>query len=279
MSPFALVTGASRGIGKSIAVELAASGWDVAVTARSVHAGEEREHSSTVARSVTTALPGSLDETADRISSYGQQALPIAADLLDAASLEAMVETVIDHWGQVDLLVNNGRYIGHGHMDHFVDTSMELFRQQFEANVMAPLLLTKLVLPGMLDRGSGTVVNISSEVGYLDPPGAAGNGGWGLGYGMTKGALQRMAGILAVELEDRGIRVLNVEPGFVVTERTEADMAQFGLDMNSGAPPGVVGTVVAWLMGPAGGRVPNGSTVRAQEVCATAGLLAGWPRH
>src|ERR1700683_4301467 len=91
----AFVTGASRGIGKGIAKHLARSGFDVAITARTVHRGEEREHSPTVARSDTSPLPGSLDETAELIESEGAKALVVPADLLDRSSLGAAAATVL----------------------------------------------------------------------------------------------------------------------------------------------------------------------------------------
>src|ERR1700733_174858 len=94
----ALVTGASRGIGKSIAVHLARAGFDVAIGARTRHEGEEREHSSTVVKSDTRALPGSLDSTAALIEHAGGGALPVYLDLLDRGSLEPAVATVLEQW-------------------------------------------------------------------------------------------------------------------------------------------------------------------------------------
>src|SRR6516165_9435537 len=151
----AFVTGASRGIGRACAAHLARAGFDVAVTARTVHEGEEREHSSTVQRSDTRPLPGSLTATAAAVRATGQEALVLPADLLDRASLGAAVARVQERWGGVDVLVNNGRYIGPGHMDRFVDTPIGLLDQHLEANVMAPLVLLRECLPGMLARGSG----------------------------------------------------------------------------------------------------------------------------
>src|SRR5947209_5411851 len=113
----ALITGASRGIGKAIAVHLARAGYDVAVSARTVAEGEEREHSSTVRKSDSRPLPGSLASTAALVAEEGRQALPVPADLTERATLVAAVETVLDEWGRIDVLVNNGRYIGPGHMD------------------------------------------------------------------------------------------------------------------------------------------------------------------
>ncbi len=192
----ALVTGASRGIGKAVAVHLARAGFDVALGARTVHEGEIREHSSTIKSSNTRPLPGSLDSTAALVEEAGGRALSVYLDLLNRTSLGSAVSTVLERWGGIDVLVNNGRYIGPGHMDRFVDTPVELLDRHLEANVMAPIILTQLVLPKMLERGEGFIVNMSSGAGTMDPPAAAGDGGWGLGYGMSKGALHRLAGIL-----------------------------------------------------------------------------------
>lgn len=273
----ALVTGASRGIGKAIAVHLARAGLDVAIGARTRHEGEEREHSSTVARSDTRPLPGSLDATAALIEAEGARALVLSLDLLDRASLGAAVATVLERWGRIDVLVNNGGYVGPGHMDHIVDTPVELLDRHLEANVMAPVILTKLVLPQMLDRGGGIVVNLASGAGNHEPPAPAGQGGWGLGYGMSKGALHRLAGMLNVELGGRGIRAYNVSPGFIATERMAVDMTAFSFDAAQGAPPDVVGAAVAWLVTSPDAPERADTWFDAQAVCRELGLLPGWP--
>ena len=273
----ALVTGASRGIGKAIAVHLARAGYDVAVGARTLHEGEAREHSSTVAASDTTPLPGSLDSTAALVIAEGRRALPVYLDLLDRTSLGSATATVLERWGRIDVLVNNGRYVGPGHMDQVLDTPIELIDRHLEANVMAPVVLAKLVLPSMVARGSGVVINLASSSGTMDPARPAGSGGWGLGYGMSKGALHRLAGLLAVELADRGIVAYNLSPGFVATERIAIDMAEFGFDASLGAPPDVVGAVAAWLVTSPDARARNGQWIEAQEVCRDLGLLPGWP--
>ena len=275
--PTALVTGASRGIGKAIAVHLARAGFDVALTARTVKEGEGREHSSTLRRSDTTPLPGSLTSTAALVEEAGARSLTVPADLTDRASVIAAADAVLAAWGPVDVLVNNGRYVGPGHMDRFEDTPLELLDAHLEANVMAPLAITKQLLPGMVRRGSGTIVNITSGAAYHDPTAAAGEGGWGLGYAISKGALHRIAGILALELRDRGIRAYNVQPGFIATERMAQDMGGFGFDSSAGAPPDVVGAVVAWLVTDPGAADLNGSNLEAQDVCRDLHLLAGWP--
>jgi len=271
------VTGASRGIGKGIALSLAGAGFDVALTARTVAEGDALEHSSTVRRSDTRPLPGSLASTAELVEDQGVRSMTVAADLLDRASVEAAAAAVLDAWGPVDVLVNNGRYVGPGHMDLFEDTPLELLDRHLEANVMAPLALTKALLPSMLERGSGTIVNITSGAGYADPPAAAGSGGWGLGYAISKGAMHRIAGVLALELGPRGIHIYNVQPGFIATERMVQDMAEFGFDASTGAPPAVVGAVVAWLVTDPSAAEPNGRNLEAQDVCRELHLLPGWP--
>jgi NAD(P)-dependent dehydrogenase (short-subunit alcohol dehydrogenase family) len=279
--PIAFVTGASRGIGKAIAVHLAKAGYDVALTARTVQEGERREHSSTLARSDTTPLPGSLSSTADLVEAQGMRSLTVPADLTDRASVVAAAKTVLSDWGPVDILVNNGRYIGPGHMDRFLDTPLELLDRHLEANVMAPLALMKEFLPGMLERGSGVIVNISSGAGSHDPPSPAGDGGWGIGYGFSKGALHRVAGILALELGDQGIRTYNVQPGFIATERMIQDMGEFGFDASAGPPPDVVGAAVAWIVSnpdAAESRLASEAReVESQELCLDLDLVPGWP--
>ena len=273
----AMVTGASRGIGKAIAVSLARAGFDLALGARTRHEGEEREHSSTVAASDTRALPGSLDTTAALVEQVGRRSLPVYLDLLDRTSLGAAVATVLERWGRIDVLVNNGRYVGPGHMDQVLDTPVELIDRHLQANVMAPIILTKLVLPQMVERGSGVVINLASSSGATDPPAPAGQGGWGLGYGASKAALHRLAGILAVELKDRGIRAYNLSPGFIATERIAIDMGRFGFDAALGAPADVVGAVATWLVTAPEAVECNGEWVEAQPLCRDLGLLPGWP--
>jgi NAD(P)-dependent dehydrogenase (short-subunit alcohol dehydrogenase family) len=271
----AFVTGASRGIGKAIAVALAGAGFDVAITARTIEPGEEREHSSTVARSDRSPLPGSLRETAARIEQAGTQALAVPADLLDRAALGAAATTVLDRWGAVDVVVHNARYIGAGHMDTFLAAPISAIENHMQGNFFAPLVLNKYFVPAMIDHGGGLIVDITSGAGFGDPFAPAGAGGWGISYGASKAALHRVAGILNTELAEHHVRVVNVEPGFIATERIAQDMARFGFDPD-GEPPEVVGAVVAWLATHPDSDVFDGTTVFAQDFCRERGLLPGW---
>lgn len=272
----ALVTGASRGIGKAIAIELAAAGYDVAILARTLHEGEAREHSSTLKRSDTSPLPGSLDGTAELIRAAGRRCLSAQADLLDHPSLVHAVATVLAEWGHIDVLVNNGRYIGPGHMDHIIDTPVRILRDHLEANALAPIVLIKEVVPQMIERGGGSIIDITSTVAYEDPAEPAGSGGWGLGYAFSKGAMHRIAGMLAVELRDANVRAYNVQPGFIATERMQQDMGAFGFDASSGAPVAVVAKVCRWLLESPDAPARNGQNIQAQELCNELGLLPGW---
>ena len=272
----AFVTGASRGIGKACAVQLARAGFDVAVLARTIVEGEAREHSSTIARSDTTPLPGSLTTTADLIRAEGRDAMVLFGDLLDRASLGAAAATVLERWGRVDVLVNNARYIGPGHMDRLLDTPLELLDRHLDANVMAPLVLSRLLLPQMIDRGAGLIANITSGVAWMDPGAPAGAGGWGLGYAISKGALHRVAGVLNAELQGTGVVCVNVDPGYVATERIAQDMAGFGFAASDAAPPDAVGTAVAWLASGDRAKEWGNRMFVAQDVCAAQGLLPGF---
>ena len=195
----AFVTGASRGIGKGIALSLAKGGYDLAITARTVNEGEEREHSSTVRKSDTSALPGSLSSTAELARAAGAEVMVLPADLLERGSLGSAATTVLERWGGVDLIVHNARFIGPGHMDLILDTPVEVLEKHVMGNALSPLLVTRALLPAMLERGGGTIIYITSTAAYQAPPTRAGEGGWGLSYSMSKAAGHSIAGLLAVE--------------------------------------------------------------------------------
>lgn len=271
----AFVTGASRGIGKSVAEYLAKAGYDVALMARTVHEGEAREHSPTVKRSDMSPLPGSLDSTAELVRQAGRDVLSVQADITDFASLGAAATTVLERWGRVDVVVHVARYIGAGHMDRFLDTPIEQIEKHLAGNFLATLVLNRVFLPSMIERGSGAIVNFTSGSAFSDPPAPAGQGGWGLCYGSSKAAIHRVAGILSQELAGTGVNVFNVDPGFTMTERIKQDMGKFGFDI-PGAPVEVSGAVVAWLATQPQAAEFNGKTVVAQEFCHEQKLLPGW---
>jgi NAD(P)-dependent dehydrogenase (short-subunit alcohol dehydrogenase family) len=267
----ALVTGASRGIGKATAIALARAGFDVAITARTVREGEGIDDSDGGGRPV----PGSLETTAALVEEQGREALMVPMDLLDHESLRAAVDTVLREWGRIDVHVNNAVHTGPGSMARFEDTTIEMIETKLAANVVSQVVLVKAVLPHMLERGDGTIVNVTSAVAITDPPAPAGEGGWGSAYAMSKGAFHRMVGILAVEYPS--LRFFNVEPGYVVTERMEVNAKALGLEgVYPGAPPSVPASVIAWLASSPDAAELDGQTITAQRFAKERNLHPRW---
>lgn len=181
MSKVALVTGASSGIGESIALHLVATGWTVYAVARRV---DRMAHLAD--RGVTT----------------------FAMDVTDDASMVAGVRRIIDEQGRLDALVNNAGYGSYGAVEH---VPIDEARRQFEVNVFGLARLTQLVTPHMRRRGSGKIVNISSIGGKIYEP----LGAW---YHATKFAVEGFSDSLRLELAPFGIDVVIIEPGPILSE-------------------------------------------------------------
>jgi NAD(P)-dependent dehydrogenase (short-subunit alcohol dehydrogenase family) len=269
--PVALVTGASRGIGRAAAVALARAGHDVVLTARTVREGEGRVGA--------VAVAGSLETAATAVEAEGRRALSVPMDLTDLGSVEAAMATALSTWGRVDVLFNNAIRQDGRAMDRILDLPLQVALDQVVADYLHQLRLIQLALPQMIERGRGFVINMSSATTFLDPPAAVGEGGWGVGYTAAKAAFTRVAPILHVEHRHDGIRAFNVDPGFVVTE---AMRATGGNEKYEGAgfrgvAPEVPGAVVGWLASDPAADEWAGRMVPAQKVCKQLGLLPGWP--
>ena len=239
----AFITGASRGIGAEAAVALARSGYRVALTARTVSEGERHDHVGSDA-----PLPGSLEATAKAVTDAGGEALCLGADILDEASMVAAARQALATFGRIDLLFNNAVYQGTGNQEPVLEVTRQQLDAIYQGNVFTPLALIRELLPPMLERGAGTILNMVSYTAFHNPPVPASRGGWGFAYPSTKAAFARMAGALRVEHADRGLRVFNLEPGTVVTEVmkaagiTEEVMARY-----KPCTPQAIAAVVAWL--------------------------------
>ena len=202
----ALVTGASRGIGRCAAVALARRGFDVVITARTVKEGDGRAHpSSVLVRRRATPIAGSLESTAAESRRTAAPAWPCPWTCMDRSSVEARGRGGAGPSGRVDVLVNNAIYQGPGTMDRILDLPLELAERCLVGDYLHPLLLTQLVLPQMLERGEGRLVNMLSEAAFTTPPAPAGRGGWGVAYAAAKAAFHRVTDMCHVEFATPGI--------------------------------------------------------------------------
>jgi short-subunit dehydrogenase len=194
-----VVTGASRGLGYEVAELLAQRKARLVIVAR----GDE-----------------AIERAAARLREYTDVAT-IAADVSEEA--ERIVAASVSRFGPVDVLINNASELGPSPMPALESLPWEDFERILRVNAVAPLHLTQLVLPSMRKRGSGTIVNITSDAGVNAYP------GWG-GYGASKATLEHLSRTLIAELEGSGVRVLVVDPGDMNTEMHR--LAEPGVDLS-----------------------------------------------
>ena len=224
----ALVTGAAGGIGRCITARLAAAGATLALV------------------DIDRAGPEAL------LAELGAKGVAIAADLSAPDDVTAAVAAAEDQLGPLDILVNNAGISGVGPPKATVDTPLEEWERTLAVNVTAPFLLCRAVVPGMVARGRGAVVNIASMAGILCLPGR-------VSYAASKAALISLTRTLAVECGPSGVRLNAVCPGWVDTPFIAARMAQPELRAQAEAmvPVGRVATpdeiadVVVFLLSPA----------------------------
>lgn len=274
----AMVTGASRGIGKATALALAESGFDLILAARTISPNNRASENVTDAKG--NPLPGSLEETEQEVRALGRDAVSVALDLLDRDSIDKALSTGLAYFGQIDILINNAIYQGPGLMADFLTSPFEDLEKTFNANVLAQVYLVRAVLPAMLARKSGTIINMTSEAGMIDPPLKLADGGWSFAHGATKAALHRMAGILELEYGDQGILAYNLEPGLVASESAIAVMGETSALEKMGikpAPVAVPAKVISWLCTTAEAKSLSGKNIHAQPFCKKHQLLPGWP--
>ena len=207
----ALVTGASRGAGRGIAVELGSAGATVYVTGRSAAGGP-----------TTDGVPGTIDETASEVTSRGGRGIAVRCDHTVDADVESLFARIRGDHGRLDLLVNNV-WGGYEHseckplpMAPFWEQSLHQWDGMFTAGVRAHLAASRLAVPLMLPQGRGLIVSTTANLAALPylP---------NIFYDLSKHTISRLVWAMAHELRDRGIAVLAVAPGFMRTERvTEA---------------------------------------------------------
>lgn len=227
-----VVTGASRGVGRGIAVELGRAGATVYVTGRSV-VGD-----------TTDGLPGTITETAAVVSERGGTGIAVECDHTVDADVERLFERVADEQGGLDVLVNNA-WGGYEDYDETFDAPfwaqpLDRWDGMFEAGVRAQFTASRLAAPLMIERGSGLIVGISSGDGEK----YRGN----VLYDTAKTAIDRMGKGMAHELRDHGVASVIVYPGFVRTERVVQAFVEAGEPVPSAThSPEFVGRAVVAL--------------------------------
>jgi 7-alpha-hydroxysteroid dehydrogenase len=182
----AVITGASRGIGAASASALAELGADVVIAARSVEA---------------------LAVVKDQIAGFGRRAVAVDCDLSDLASMDLVVDAAISELGGLDILINN---VGGAMPRPFLETTVEAMEAALHFNVSTTFQLTRLAVPAILERGGGSVVNITSVMGHLSDRGY-------VAYGTAKAGVTHLTRLLAADLAPK-IRVNAIAPGTVKTD-------------------------------------------------------------
>jgi NAD(P)-dependent dehydrogenase (short-subunit alcohol dehydrogenase family) len=186
----ALVTGASRGLGRAMAVALAEAGCDVAVTARNAD---------------------SLKETAAEIKKLGRKAVPVAGDVVDEEAVKKVVETAAKELGRIDIFVNNA---GVWEGSYFFRLTKEAWDKVISVNLTGAFLAAKAASRIMMKQRSGKIINISSILGLRGGPQS-------VVYSATKAGVIQMTRVMAIELGPTGVQVNAIAPGFFQTDMTK----------------------------------------------------------
>jgi NAD(P)-dependent dehydrogenase (short-subunit alcohol dehydrogenase family) len=228
-----LITGASRGLGRALALAAAREGASLALCAR----GSE-----------------DLEAVATACGQHGGDVLAVTADVAEPRDVERLASTALARFGVIDILVNNASELGPVPLPHLTDAPPSALEPVLRANVLGPLRLTQAVLGGMLLRGRGLVVNISSDAAVNGYP------GWGL-YSASKAALDALTRSWAAELEGTGVRVISVDPGDMDTAMHRAAIPD--ADPSELARPG---DVAERLIGLLAGVVPEADRVEAASL-------------
>lgn len=229
----ALVTGASRGLGRAIAMAYAQEGASLAICAR----GEE-----------------ALSQVAAELREAGARVLAVQANAASRADVERLVSLTQQEYGRIDVLVNNASILGPSPMPYLLDYPADDFEQVLQINVAGPFLVTRQVMAAMLQQGQGSVINVTSGAG------AQGYPGWGA-YGISKFALEGMTQTWAAEVDGTGVRVNAVDPGEMATEMHALAVPDCDYEL---ARPEDLTEVFVWLASDEAAGV-NGQRFQAEE--------------
>ncbi|WP_409293149.1 SDR family NAD(P)-dependent oxidoreductase [Peribacillus sp. SCS-37] len=185
-----MITGASKGLGRALALEFAGKGADLAICARN----EEQ-----------------LLDVKKEAERYGVRVLAVSADISLAAEAERFTALALAEFKKIDVLINNASILGPSPIPQLLDFPEDDFFEVIRVNALSAFLITKRVLPGMLERNSGSVINVTSEAGNT------GYAGWGA-YGISKFAVEGLTETWADELSGTAVRMNMVDPGEMNTD-------------------------------------------------------------
>ena len=242
-----MVTGASRGIGRAIALALAAQGHSLILTARSVDGGAKFSGTSMNDPLTGIDLTGSVADVAQACQALGSRAIAVPMDLTVESSVSEAAETALSEFGVVDTLVSNAIYQGPGVNDWLQDLPIENLRRVIEGDAIAPMIMLKKFLPGMLTSERGVFIHLTSGAASLVPKKPAGEGGWGVAYAMAKGAAHRIAGVMHAEYSPQGLRAYSLNPGHVTTEVMALRAQREGREVTGNGPEDVA-VAAQWLI-------------------------------
>ncbi|MYB10056.1 MAG: SDR family NAD(P)-dependent oxidoreductase [Acidimicrobiia bacterium] len=254
----ALVTGASRGIGKGCALELAAAGATVYVTGRTTGAGQH-------------PLPGTVGATAEEIAAAGGSAVAVSCDHRDDGAVRAVFDRIAADHGRLDALVNNAFAIPDEltAMLPFWEVPISNWDDMMDVGTRSAYVASVLAAPVMIEQGDGLIANISSSgaVEYA----------WHVAYGVGKCALDRMTADCARELRDAGVSMVSVWPGFVRTERIDMAVESGvelppSLDLSAAESPRFTGRAVTALAIDAERSRYTGRAVSARDMADAYGF-------
>jgi NAD(P)-dependent dehydrogenase (short-subunit alcohol dehydrogenase family) len=230
----ALVTGASRGVGRGIALGLGEAGATVYITGRTVAEGK-----------AAVALPGTIHQTAAEVAQFGGTCIPVQCDHCNDRDVEAVFQRIQAEQNRLDILVNNVwggyEYLNNGtefwKESGFWSAPVSRWDDMFQAGVRAHYVASCLAAPMMIAQQSGLIVNISFFAAQRDDKGVA--------YGVAKAASDRMAACMAHELRPYGVAAVSLYPGLVRTELVMKAAEYF--DLSNSESPQFIGRAVAAL--------------------------------
>ena len=219
-----VITGASRGIGRALAVGFAAEGATVVAAARTQRLGEG-------------SAEGSLEETVRQITDAGGKAIAAQCDVADEAQVKALVDRTLAEAGPIDVLINNAGILLSGLLTE-IDTAA--WDQAMAVNVRGPFLTCKYVLPGMIERRKGNIINITSRAAGRDDVNR-------LPYAATKAALERLTLNLAMDMKSHNIAVNILGPGLIQSRPLAPGQEPTNRDGRVAEAPETVVPAALWL--------------------------------